>query len=242
MAKNTSTAPKSRMRVTLTTQILGAVGGALAVLAIVGVTSILQLSKLDTASRDAAHDQEVVSKSVLDLSNALWVARLSAGTVASYPEADRAAHMADLEANYAKFETQLTTFGTDYQATFGHEPSGLAAVTTAWAAYKDLLLNKMMPTAVAGDLVAYTQIREGGAAQAGAGLVEAVGALTQDANAEPPHSGEREHGSIKRDPNPHHRLGGGGTRRGQPARMVDCGPHQEGRRGGQPVPGRDGRG
>ncbi len=184
MTPQPKTKGKARVRTTLTVQIMAAVGGALAVLAIVGVTAIVQMSKLDTAARVSVADQKVINRGVLDLSNTLWVARMSAGTVASYPEADRAAHMADLEANYAAFEGQLVTFGDDYKATFGHEPSGLATVTTAWASYKDLLLSKMMPTAVAGDLVAYTQIRESGAAQAGASLVQSVAALTEDANSE----------------------------------------------------------
>jgi len=169
---------------TLTTQIMGAVGGAIAVLAIVGATTIVQLGALDSASRSAASDQDVMSRAILELSSTLYVARMSAGTVASYPEADRAAHMADLEANYAAFEERLAEFGGDYEATFGDAPAGLDAVGTAWVAYKDLLLNKMMPTAVDGDLVAYTQIRENGAKQAGAGLVESIGALTDDAHAE----------------------------------------------------------
>jgi len=182
--RKSGNARKSHVRMTLTAQIMGAVGGALAVLAIVGVTTIVQLGALDSASREAAGNQEVMSRAILDLSGTLWVARMSAGTVASYPEPDRAAHMADLEANYATFEAQLAAFGTEYQATFGHEPAGLGEVTTSWAAYKDLLLNTMMPTAVDGDLVAYTQIRENGAKQAGAGLVESVAALTDAANAE----------------------------------------------------------
>ena len=51
MTDSTTAKTKSRIRVTLTAQILGAVGGALAVLAIVGVTAIVQLGALDSASR-----------------------------------------------------------------------------------------------------------------------------------------------------------------------------------------------
>ncbi len=184
MQSPTQATKRPRLRATLMMQIMAAVGGALLVLAVVGTTAIVQLAKLDAASRDAAGDQEVVSHAVMSLSNALWAARMSAGTVASYPEEDRATHMRDLEAKYLAFETQLVTFGDDYQATFGHEASGLAKVATAWADYKELLLSKMMPLAVKGDLASYTQVREDGAAQAGEGLVQAVGALTEDANAE----------------------------------------------------------
>jgi methyl-accepting chemotaxis protein len=184
MAKSTSNASKSRVRVTLTAQVLGAVGGAVAVLMAVGATVFIQMATLDTATRAAQADSAVMSESILSLQNTLWAARQSAGTVASYPVADRPEQLTKLEVNYATFEKELATFGESYTATFGAAPAGLADVQAQWASYKKLMLGDFMPAAMADDLDLLKTVREGGARQAGTDLVAGVAALTADVQGE----------------------------------------------------------
>ena len=58
-------ARQGQFRMTLTAQILAAVGGALAVLIALGVTVSVQMASIDADSRKMAADQTVMSKSVL---------------------------------------------------------------------------------------------------------------------------------------------------------------------------------
>ncbi len=81
--------PKRRLRATLTTQILGAAGGAVASLILVGTTVSIQMKTIDTSTRDAQADDSTMNASILSLQNTLWAARHGAGTVASYPVVDR---------------------------------------------------------------------------------------------------------------------------------------------------------
>ena len=173
-----------RFRITLTVQILTAVGGALAVLVAVSLTTSVQMASIDAHTRDMVTNQEVMSAAILDLQSDLWASRQSAGTVASYPVADRADQVVLLEANYDTFEEALTAFGESYTSTFGEEPEGLVEVKAQWDDYKNLLLGEFVPAALDDDLDLLKEVREGGARDAGSALVAGVAALTDDVNAE----------------------------------------------------------
>ncbi|NTV40316.1 MAG: methyl-accepting chemotaxis protein, partial [Demequinaceae bacterium] len=184
MAKSTSTSPKSRIRMTLTVQILGAVGAALAVLIAVGITASVQMSAIDKATRDMVADQELMSASILSLQNTLWAARQSAGTVASYPVSDREEQYTKLQANYGAFEEDLKAFSDTYVTTFGDQPAGVTEVEAQWAEYRKLMLGDFIPAALDDDLDLLKEVREGGAREAGTNLVAGVAALTEDVQVE----------------------------------------------------------
>jgi len=173
-----------KVRITLTMQILAAVGGALAILVAVGLTASVQMGSIDAATRDMVTDQEVMSAALLSLQNDLWAARQSAGTVASYPVADREDQLVSMKENYATFEASLATFGESYSDMFGALPEGFTDVEAQWADYKVLLLGDFISAALADDLDLLKEVREGGARESGKALVAGVSHLTEDVNAQ----------------------------------------------------------
>ncbi|MCB2412910.1 methyl-accepting chemotaxis protein [Demequina sp. TTPB684] len=175
---------RGKARMSLTAQILSAVGGGLLALVVVGTVASVQMASIDAETRHMVTDQEVMSASILNLQNVLWAARQSAGTVASYPVEDRPEQLVKLRENYARFDTALAEFGASYEATFGHAPQGLDVVQTQWIAYQDGILNEFIPAAIDDDLDLLKSVREGGIRAAGTDLVAAVGQLTEDVNAE----------------------------------------------------------
>jgi methyl-accepting chemotaxis protein len=171
-------------RMTLTAQILSAVGGGLLALVVVGTVASVQMASIDADTREMVSNQEVMSEGILSMQNDLWASRQSAGTVASYPVDDRVEQVVILRENYAKFDTALAEFGASYEETFGHAPVGLDAVQEQWLAYQDGILNEFIPAALDDDLELLKAIREGGIRDAGTDLVTAVSQLTEDVNAE----------------------------------------------------------
>jgi len=172
------------MRATLTVQIMAAASGALAVLMIVGVTVSVQMAQIDSETRHRDADGHVMNDAILSLQNTLWAARQSAGTVASYPVADRPEQLTKLEANYAAFDAELAAFGESYAATFGAVPVRFSEVESQWADYKTLMLGEFIPAAMDNDLDLLKSAREGGARAAGTNLVAGVAGLTEDVRAE----------------------------------------------------------
>ncbi|MFV0286771.1 MAG: HAMP domain-containing protein, partial [Demequina sp.] len=180
----TADGAKRRLRINLSAQIFTAVGVALVALAIAGSLATVQLRSGEASTAELVGDQSQMSAAVLALQNDLWKARQAAGTVASYPVADRPEQQEKLEGDYATFEASLAAFAETYTETFGNVPDELAAVESQWAAYRDAMLNDFLPAALADDLDTLKAVREGTTREAGTNLVDSVAALTEGVDAD----------------------------------------------------------
>lgn len=175
-------APLSRMRTTLTVQILGAVGVAVAMTLLIGAVALGSLRVQQGATSDIVDQNAVVSVALADVQNSLWSARNNASVVGAYPEDMRDKRMTTAVEALDAFEASLTSFKTTYEDVFGQSPAGYDELVTSWAAYRDNVQNELLPLAVEGDQEKFATVRDTTTADAGANLVAAVTAFTDGVN------------------------------------------------------------
>lgn len=169
-----------RLTMPLMAQISVAVGAALAALAVVTTVAVVELNHLNAVTHDMLATEAAMTEELLILEDALWEARSDIGLIASYPESDRPERVAELAAAMDAFESQLQEFASHYESTFGIASEHVETTAALWATYRGEVESTLVPAASDGDLEAFAAAREGGVAQDGAAVVQAMVDLQSD--------------------------------------------------------------
>ena len=178
----TTTTARRGLRMTLTLQILGAVGTAVAMTLVIGAVAMGSLTTERSETADIVEQNAVVSVALADVQNTLWSARNDASVVGAYPEDMRADRLATAVGALDAFEASLASFKSSYEGVFDESPAGYDDLVSTWAAYRDNVQNELLPLAVDGDQEEFAVERDTTTADAGAVLVAAVTAFTDGVN------------------------------------------------------------
>jgi methyl-accepting chemotaxis protein len=174
--------PRHGLRLTLSAQILAAVGVAVAMGVITGAVSIASMRAQQHATDRIVDQNAVVSVALADMQNSLWSARNNASVVGAYPVDMRKDRLNTAIEAFDVFEASIDTFEATYTAEMGSKPEGVDGLRESWATYRDNVQNELLPLAVKDDLEAFVKVREGSTTELGAVLVEEVTAFTDGVN------------------------------------------------------------
>ena len=173
-----------RIRLNLTSKILGAVGVAVILGATVNVLGVVQIRHAQAQTARIVAQQGAVSNALVDLQNTLWGARNNVSVLGAYPESMRADRMTKVKDSFAAFEASFLAFQQVYKDQFGADPAGVEDLNAAWAAYVDNLENVLLPYAMRGDFENFAKVRDSSSAEAGATLVKSITVFTDGVNSE----------------------------------------------------------
>ncbi len=174
----TVTTPTTTRRYSVAAQVLSAVGVGFVALLVLGVVGAVQLQTLVSNMELRATQLEELNGHIIALDDAMWSVRVHTAVVGAYPEDQRAAQMSEVATAYAALDDEIAAFANVYEDVFHEAPSGLDELQTAWAVYRDVMDNQMLPAAVVGDQEAFAEVRAGTADSAAADLVAAADVVT----------------------------------------------------------------
>jgi methyl-accepting chemotaxis protein len=144
---------------------------ATALLAGVGSFATLRLIDLRHRADQISTLQSSVGGSLAELTDATWNVRMSVYAAAAALPADKAAAKETVQKNFATLDAAATRFETTSRAATGAPPKVWSDFKAALATYESTVGGAMLDAAVADDRVAFTALRNGGAAAAGRGLI-----------------------------------------------------------------------
>ncbi|MCV2394768.1 methyl-accepting chemotaxis protein [Actinotalea sp. M2MS4P-6] len=161
-------------------KILGVGLAATVLLAGIGTFATLQLiSVKDEADRQATL-QETVGLSADALSGAMWNVRMRVYAAAAALPSEKEEAGVAVRTAFDDMNAAAADFVATYTAQIGTEPAAWADFTDAFDSYQVLVEGEMLDAAVADDRELFSQIRTGGAADAGANLIAHLDELNAD--------------------------------------------------------------
>ena len=159
---------RSARRMTLTVQIVGVAVVALVFSLAVGIFAVAQINRMQSETAVMVDNETSVNAALTDFQAALWGVRMNAGMVAAYADADgKAAQLEALQTGYGDVEATMAAFDAAYLEAFGADVEGWTELESAWAEYRGVLEDQLVPAAMADDRAAYAQVRDGSAGEKG---------------------------------------------------------------------------
>ncbi len=174
---------RSRIRLSVAGKILALVAAAAVVTAALGIYASITISSVRSDTDDLADIQSTVSKSLADLTGALWNVRNGISAIGSYPPSGKQAATDSLDAGYKALDAAIETFNADYTAEFGAPPESWDEFTTALASYREAVDTKLVPAAVANDQEEWAQVRDNGVTELGDQMVATLASVDSEVTA-----------------------------------------------------------
>jgi methyl-accepting chemotaxis protein len=122
-----------------------------------GTFAAVQMTSLAADTR-AAEAQSSVSTALGALKAALTNVRVTMLRVDVLKPADKPTALAALQTAYTSMDAATATFAAEYRSANDAEPTNLAALTTSFAAYRQVVDTKLMPAAMADDQATFAKV------------------------------------------------------------------------------------
>ena len=156
-----TSAPSTRMslyaRASVRAKIFSLVAMSAVLASGLGVFAAVQMTSLAADTR-AAEAQSSVSTALGALKAALTDVRVTMLRVDVLEPAAKPTALAALQTAYTSMDTATTAFAAEYRSANGTEPTNLAALTTSFAAYRQVVDTKLMPAAMADDQATFAKV------------------------------------------------------------------------------------
>ncbi|HEY0217188.1 MAG TPA: methyl-accepting chemotaxis protein, partial [Cellulomonas sp.] len=162
-------------RLPLATQIIGVAVIATLFAVGVGTFAAAQMTRIKESTAETAAADASVNAALSSLQAALWSVRMTTGMIATYPTAEgKATQLAALNTAYDAVDTSADALESAFQDSFGTLPGGWDEFSTAYAEYKAILDDQLIPMALADDRAGFAALRDGGAGDKGLALVNSI--------------------------------------------------------------------
>ena len=126
----------------------------------------------DTAALASA--QTALGSGLIAVKDSLWSVRNTVTSIGAYPVEMKGAQVDKLQAAYAALEEAETAFLATFDVASGGEPASWPAYQAAFADYRAVVDGELMDAAMTGDPEEWAAVRDAGAAEKGAVMVEAL--------------------------------------------------------------------
>jgi methyl-accepting chemotaxis protein len=171
---------RSRIRLSVAGKILALVATAAVVTAALGTFAGITINRVRSDTDELAHIQSTVSRSLTDLTGALWSVRNQISAIGSYPPSGKQAATDALAEYYAALDTAIETFDAEYTAEFGSQPESWDEFTATLATYREGVDSKLVPAAVANDQELWAQVRDGGITDLGTQMLSNLASVDEE--------------------------------------------------------------
>ncbi|MBU4336708.1 MAG: methyl-accepting chemotaxis protein, partial [Actinobacteria bacterium] len=148
-----------------------------------GAFTTVQLIEIRQQTDQMAERQSSVGTALDDLTDATWNVRMSVYAAAAALPADKAEAKTTVETAFTGLDTAAAALDAASQTATGSSPAIWPEFMSALATYKDTVGGPMVDAALADDRATFTEIKNAGAASAGRGLIDNLGAVQQEITA-----------------------------------------------------------